>query len=31
VEGNPLVDIDATLNLRSVWRSGIQAKAFESL
>ena len=28
IEGNPLDDIDATLNIRSVWRDGIQAKEF---
>jgi imidazolonepropionase-like amidohydrolase len=26
IEGNPLDDIDATLNIRSVWRDGVQAK-----
>ncbi len=29
IEGNPLDDIDATLNIRSVWRDGIQAKEFQ--
>lgn len=29
IEGNPLNDIDATLNIRSVWRDGIQAKEFQ--
>jgi imidazolonepropionase-like amidohydrolase len=29
VEGNPLEDIDATLNLRGVWRDGVLAKAYE--
>ncbi|KAF2810869.1 uncharacterized protein BDZ99DRAFT_508303 [Mytilinidion resinicola] len=28
MEGNPLDDINATLNIRSVWRDGIQAKEF---
>ena len=29
IEGNPLVDIDDTLNLRAVWKDGILCKAFE--
>ncbi|KAI0136838.1 hypothetical protein BJ170DRAFT_677709 [Xylariales sp. AK1849] len=29
IEGNPLDDIDVTLNIRSVWRDGIQAKEFQ--
>lgn len=29
IGGNPLDDIDATLNIRSVWRDGIQAKEFQ--
>ncbi|EXJ89343.1 hypothetical protein A1O3_02410 [Capronia epimyces CBS 606.96] len=29
LEGNPLHDIDATLNIRNVWREGIQAKEFQ--
>jgi imidazolonepropionase-like amidohydrolase len=29
VEGNPLEDIEATLNLRGVWRDGVLAKAYE--
>ena len=29
IEGNPLDDIDATLNIRSVWHDGIQAKEFQ--
>ncbi|KAF7556161.1 hypothetical protein G7Z17_g1639 [Cylindrodendrum hubeiense] len=29
IEGNPLNDIDVTLNIRSVWRDGIQAKEFQ--
>lgn len=28
IEGNPLDDIDATLNIRGVWRDGIKAKCF---
>jgi len=28
-EYNPLDDIDATLNIKSVWRDGIQAKEFQ--
>jgi imidazolonepropionase-like amidohydrolase len=26
IQGNPLDDIDATLNISGVWRNGIQAK-----
>jgi imidazolonepropionase-like amidohydrolase len=26
IQGNPLDDIDATLNISGVWRDGIQAK-----
>ena len=29
VEGNPLADIDATLNLRGVWRDGFLAEQYE--
>lgn len=29
IEGNPVDDIDDTLNIRSVWRDGIQAKDFQ--
>ncbi|TVY26707.1 hypothetical protein LHYA1_G004699 [Lachnellula hyalina] len=29
LEGNPLDDIDATLNIRGVWRDGILAKDFQ--
>ncbi|KAF1990036.1 hypothetical protein K402DRAFT_390355 [Aulographum hederae CBS 113979] len=29
VEGNPLEDIDATLNLRGVWRDGVLASVYE--
>jgi imidazolonepropionase-like amidohydrolase len=29
VEGNPLEDIDATLNLRGVWRDGVLTKQYE--
>lgn len=29
LEGNPLEDIDVTLNIRSVWRDGIQAREFQ--
>ncbi|VUC27892.1 unnamed protein product [Clonostachys rosea] len=28
VEGNPVADIDATLNIKGVWRDGILAKSF---
>jgi imidazolonepropionase-like amidohydrolase len=28
VEGNPSEDIDATLNLRGVWRDGVLAKTY---
>lgn len=28
IEGDPLLDIDATLNIASVWRDGVQAKEF---
>jgi imidazolonepropionase-like amidohydrolase len=28
VDGNPVDDIDATLNIKSVWRDGILAKGF---
>ena len=29
VEGNPLADIDATLNLRGVWRDGTLCSVYE--
>ena len=29
IKGNPLDDIDATLNIICVWRDGIQAKEFQ--
>jgi imidazolonepropionase-like amidohydrolase len=29
VEGNPLVDIDATLNVRGVWRDGVLCSVYE--
>lgn len=29
IEGNPIDDIGTALNIRSVWRDGIQAKEFQ--
>ncbi len=29
IEGNPVDDIEATLNIRTVWRDGIKAKEFQ--
>jgi imidazolonepropionase-like amidohydrolase len=29
IEGNPLADIDATLDLRGVWRDGALAEFYE--
>jgi imidazolonepropionase-like amidohydrolase len=29
IEGNPLNDIDATLDIRGVWRDGVLAKGFQ--
>jgi imidazolonepropionase-like amidohydrolase len=29
IEGNPVADIDATLNLRGVWRDGLLAEFYE--
>jgi imidazolonepropionase-like amidohydrolase len=31
VEGNPLENIDNTLNLRAVWKEGILCKAYEGV
>ena len=31
VEGNPVADIDATLNLRGVWRDGVLAEFYEGM
>lgn len=31
VEGNPLEDIDQTLNLRGVWKDGALAKIYEGM
>ena len=31
VEGNPLEDIDHTLNLRGVWKDGVLCKTYEGM
>lgn len=31
VEGNPLEDIDRTLDLRGVWKQGMLCSAYDSL
>jgi imidazolonepropionase-like amidohydrolase len=31
VEGNPMEDIDHTLNLRGVWKDGVLCKTYEGI